>query len=49
VSGYFTSLLGRTGTAGEVSAFVSAWSGWRATRLAFEAGAEFYAHAGSLP
>jgi hypothetical protein len=49
VSGYFTALLGRSGTAGEVSALVSAWSGWRATRLAFEAGAEFYAHAAGLP
>jgi hypothetical protein len=49
VSGFFTTLLGRAGTAGEVNAFVASWTGWRATRAAFEAGAEFYALAGAQP
>jgi hypothetical protein len=49
VSGFFTSLLGRAGTAGEVNAFVTSWAGWRATRAAFEASAEFYAVAGGQP
>ncbi len=49
VSAYYTTLLGRTGSAGEVSAMVGAWSSWRATRRAFEAGAEFYAYAASQP
>jgi hypothetical protein len=49
VSGFFTTLLGRAGTAGEVNAFVASWAGWRATRAAFEAGAEFYAFAGVQP
>jgi len=49
VSAYYTTLLGRTGSAGEVSALVGAWGGWRATRLAFEAGTEFYANAASQP
>lgn len=49
VSAYYTALLGRAGTAGEVNAVVGTWSGWRATRLVFEAGAEFYAYAASQP
>lgn len=49
ISGFFTTLLERAGTAGEVNAFVASWAGWRATRAAFEAGAEFYAVAGAQP
>src|SRR5262249_48565197 len=49
VSAYYTTLLGRAGSAGEVSAMVGVWSGWRAMRLAFEAGAAVYANAASPP